>query len=85
MKRPDAIVAKLVRTTLGSVLVAVGLAGLFIPVLPGWLLIIPGLAVLARDFTWAERLHLTVRQRIDRARNTFSYRSSEDGAERDAA
>ena len=40
-------------TLTGFALVAVGLAGLLLPVLPGWLLIIAGFAVLSREYAWA--------------------------------
>jgi hypothetical protein len=40
---------------LGFILILGGLAGLALPLLPGWLLIIAGLAVLATEYTWAER------------------------------
>lgn len=40
-------------TLIGSSLVAVGLAGLLLPVLPGWLLIIAGFALLSREYAWA--------------------------------
>ncbi|HZI38565.1 MAG TPA: PGPGW domain-containing protein [Acidimicrobiia bacterium] len=40
-------------TLTGFVLVAVGLAGLLLPVLPGWVLIIAGFAVLSREYAWA--------------------------------
>ncbi len=80
------VAAKLVRTVIGSVLLLVGIVGLFMPVLPGWLLIIPGLAVLARDFAWAERLHLAVKERFERARQRFETGRGDDiAAERDAA
>jgi uncharacterized protein (TIGR02611 family) len=39
----------------GSVLILAGIAGLALPILPGWLLIIAGLAVLATEYAWAER------------------------------
>lgn len=38
----------------GSLLVA-GVAGLFLPVVPGVVLIASGLAVLAREYHWARR------------------------------
>ena len=41
---------------LGTLLVLIGIAGLVLPVLPGWLLIIAGLAVLRTEFRWADRL-----------------------------
>jgi len=40
-------------TLFGFALVAVGLAGLVLPVLPGWLLIIAGFALLSREYSWA--------------------------------
>jgi hypothetical protein len=42
-----------VLTLIGFALVAVGLAGLMLPVLPGWLLLIAGFAVLSREYAWA--------------------------------
>lgn len=40
----------------GTTVTLVGLAGLALPVLPGWLLIFAGLAILAGEFVWARRL-----------------------------
>lgn len=40
-------------TLIGFSLVAIGLAGLLLPVLPGWMLIIAGFAVLSREYAWA--------------------------------
>lgn len=40
-------------TVVGFALIAVGLAGLILPILPGWLLIIAGFAVLSREYSWA--------------------------------
>lgn len=40
-------------TLIGFALVAIGLAGLLLPVLPGWVLIIAGFAVLSREYAWA--------------------------------
>jgi hypothetical protein len=42
-----------VLTLAGFLLVCVGLAGLLLPVLPGWILIITGFAVLSREYSWA--------------------------------
>ena len=42
-----------VLTLIGFVLVLVGVAGLVLPVLPGWVLIIAGFAVLSREYSWA--------------------------------
>lgn len=38
---------------IGFILVAIGLAGLVLPVLPGWVLIVAGFAVLSREYAWA--------------------------------
>jgi uncharacterized membrane protein YbaN (DUF454 family) len=46
---------RLVISIVGFVLILGGLAGLALPILPGWLLIIAGLAVLATEYAWAER------------------------------
>ena len=40
-------------TLIGFALIAIGLAGLVLPVLPGWVLIIAGFAVLSREYSWA--------------------------------
>jgi len=40
-------------TLIGFALVAIGLAGLLLPVLPGWLLIVAGFALLSREYAWA--------------------------------
>ncbi|MGH8958757.1 MAG: PGPGW domain-containing protein [Acidimicrobiia bacterium] len=40
----------------GTILVLAGIIGLLLPVVPGWLMIIPGLAILATEFVWARRL-----------------------------
>ena len=40
-------------TLIGFSLVGIGLAGLLLPVLPGWVLIIAGFAVLSREYAWA--------------------------------
>ena len=44
---------RIVLTLVGFVLVCLGLAGLLLPVLPGWVLIIGGFAVLSREYSWA--------------------------------
>ncbi len=39
----------------GSVLLAVGLLGWILPVIPGWPFVIPGLILLGEEFHWARR------------------------------
>lgn len=61
--------ARRVGVTLGGVfLMVVGLAGLVLPVLPGWLLIVAGLGLLATEYTWAHRAVLVARRRAHEAR-----------------
>ena len=57
------LLPRIVAGTGGSALVAVGLAGLFLPVLPGIVLLAAGLGVLGREFDWARRI-------LDRVRST---------------
>jgi hypothetical protein len=40
-------------TVVGFAIVGLGLAGLVLPILPGWILIIAGFAVLSREYSWA--------------------------------
>jgi len=40
----------------GILLILVGLVGLALPILPGWLLIFAGFAVLSTEYVWAERM-----------------------------
>lgn len=43
-----------------------GVAGLALPIVPGWALIVGGLAVLAGEFVWARRLLDGARARLER-------------------
>ena len=47
---------RVARIAAGGILVLAGLIGLALPILPGWVWLIPGLAILAREFTWAQRV-----------------------------
>ncbi|MCJ7753462.1 MAG: PGPGW domain-containing protein [Thermoanaerobaculales bacterium] len=54
---------KLLIGILGFALLLVGVIGLVLPFLPGWLLIIAGLAVLSTEYVWAKRLSDGARKR----------------------
>lgn len=54
---------KLLIGILGFALLLVGLIGLVLPFLPGWLLIVAGLAVLSTEYVWAKRLSDGARKR----------------------
>jgi uncharacterized protein (TIGR02611 family) len=53
-RRP--LVVRVALVVVGVAMVLAGLAGLVLPVVPGWLLIFSGLAVLAGEFVWARTL-----------------------------
>lgn len=56
-------------TTVGTTLVLIGIAGIFLPILPGVIPIAAGMTILARRFTWADRAVASIRSRIpDRSR-----------------
>jgi hypothetical protein len=44
-----------VRISAGFVLLGAGLVGWLLPIIPGWLLVIPGLILLSKEFHWARR------------------------------
>lgn len=48
----------------GTAVLVTGLAGLLLPVLPGWLLIASGLALLGTEFSWARKLVERARRRV---------------------
>ena len=52
------------RIAAGGILVLAGLIGLALPILPGWIWLIPGLAILAREFTWAKRVFEWLKARL---------------------
>jgi uncharacterized membrane protein YbaN (DUF454 family) len=49
---------------LGWVLLGLGLVGLFLPLLPGILLLMTGLFVLSREYAWAGRLMKGLRSKF---------------------
>jgi len=58
---------KIIIGILGAALIGLGLIGLVAPFLPGWLLIIAGLAVLSTEYVWARRLTDGARRRASMA------------------
>jgi uncharacterized protein (TIGR02611 family) len=52
----------------GFAVLLTGLAGLALPILPGWALIFVGLFMLALEFAWAEHLLERASDRFDRIR-----------------
>ena len=66
IQRP--LLIRIALVILGTVLVLGGLIGLLLPIIPGWLLIIAGLAVLATEFVWARRLLDAAKQKAQQVR-----------------
>jgi uncharacterized membrane protein YbaN (DUF454 family) len=56
---------KLLIGIVGVALVLLGIAGLVLPILPGWLLIIAGLAVLRTEYVWAKQLTESAQKRAN--------------------
>jgi uncharacterized protein (TIGR02611 family) len=53
----------------GFAVLITGLAGLALPILPGWALIFVGLFMLGLEFAWAEHLLERASDRFDRLRH----------------
>ena len=51
-------------TTVGTTLVLIGIAGIFLPILPGIIPIAAGMTVLARRFAWADRVVTSIKSRL---------------------
>ncbi|MBC7924162.1 MAG: PGPGW domain-containing protein [Bryobacteraceae bacterium] len=52
----------------GFALVLLGIAGIILPVMPGWVFLIPGLMILADYFPWAKRLLDWVKAQYEKVR-----------------
>jgi uncharacterized protein (TIGR02611 family) len=61
---------RIIVTLVGLVVLLVGLAGLLLPVLPGWALIFVGLAILATEYVWAQRLLRIAKEKASAAKDT---------------
>jgi uncharacterized membrane protein YbaN (DUF454 family) len=62
---------------LGWVLLFIGTAGLVLPILPGIPLLISALVILSREYHWAQRLLVRLRDRITKTKHKFqTFRQS---------
>jgi len=68
-------------TVVGFTLLLAGLAGLILPIVPGWLLIIPGLALLATEYVWAQRLLTVAKEKATQAKDMLLRKNQEPGDE----
>ncbi len=65
-------------TVVGIVVLLIGLAGLVLPVLPGWLLIFVGLGILATEYVWAQRLLRLAREKANSAKDKVLRKNNKD-------
>jgi uncharacterized protein (TIGR02611 family) len=56
-------------TIAGLVVLLLGIAGLILPVLPGWALIFVGLGILATEYVWAQRLLKIAKEKANAAKD----------------
>lgn len=68
------IVGKAFRLLSGMALVLVGLAGLILPILPGWIFLIPGLLILSDFFPPVKRLVEWAKRKARAAREAAARR-----------
>ena len=59
---------KILRISAGVGLILVGIVGLILPIMPGWVFIIPGLVILAEYSTRIKRLLDWAREKFEDAR-----------------
>lgn len=52
-------IVRVLQRIIGTIVLCIGLVGLFIPFVPIWMLIIPGIALLGRNDPLIRTLHLT--------------------------
>ena len=69
------------RIALGTGLVLLGIAGLILPVMPGWVFLIPGLLILADYFPPIRRLVEFAKKRFRDAEAAFRKDKAADSAE----
>jgi hypothetical protein len=72
------LIGRAVITVVGTLLVAVGVVGLFLPILPGIVLIASGLALLGKQYHWA-------RTALDRVTPARLKRPTDETREAEAA
>ena len=58
--------SRILRIGAGSILLLIGLAGLLLPILPGWLLIFVGLSLLGVRIPYADRMLKYAREKLSR-------------------
>jgi len=71
-------------TIAGFALLLAGLAGLLLPIVPGWLLIIAGLALLGTEYVWAQRLLRIAKEKAVQAKDMVFRKKAEEEPDQEA-
>ncbi|HEV8564834.1 MAG TPA: TIGR02611 family protein [Actinomycetota bacterium] len=64
-------------TVVGFLVLVIGLILIPLPG-PGWLIVFAGLAILAREYVWAERLLNTAKQKVGQAKDAVLRKKPEE-------
>ena len=64
----DGGLAAILRILLGLFLVLLGVTGLILPIMPGWVFLIPGLVILSNYFPPLKRLLHWAREKVENTR-----------------
>lgn len=64
-----AMVTKMLKITVGLIFVSVGIVFIPLPVIPGWPLILIGLALLGIESTWVKQLGQRIKEKWTAKRN----------------
>lgn len=75
--KPPGGLKAILRIGFGIILIIVGIVGLILPVMPGWVFIIPGLMILGDYFPPVRRLLNWAKSKFAEARQAVKDRSGE--------
>lgn len=64
----------ILRISFGIILVLLGIAGLILPVMPGWVFLLPGLMILAEYFPPIQRLVDWAKAKVEQAKTQVANR-----------
>lgn len=64
----------ILRISFGIILVLLGIAGLILPVMPGWVFLLPGLMILAEYFPPIQRLVDWAKAKVEKAKTQVANR-----------
>src|SRR4249919_1129714 len=71
-------------TVAGTVVLLLGIAGLALPILPGWALIFVGLGILATEYVWARKLLMKAKETAIAAKDKAFARKDARAAKKEA-